>query len=139
MIEINLTNWELFLNFIEIENENCYLDLHNDFECVLIEYADVSGGFYLNFKAVSNPYSEVEISFFNAEFGKIKIEMANDSLVSKSKIVDTLYRGRFETPEGELLEKSLTGKNYYYISFVDDTQFEVFSNNVIARVKDSTQ
>jgi len=49
--------------------------------------------------------------------------------------IDMVYRGRFANANNELKEISREGKYYYYIDFVNDYSFEVFSNSVIAELK----
>jgi hypothetical protein len=136
MIEIDLSNVKLFQNFIEIECDDCYVNLHNDFDCESIEYSNITGTLSLIFKPliiVSNGIKEVEILFFNVDFAKMSMVKLKGELLPST--IDTIYRGRFEESKGILLEQSKSGKNYYYINFVEGFSFEIFSNKVMAKLK----
>ena len=136
MIEIDLSNIELFQNFIEIEYDDCYVNLHNDFDCESIEYSNITGTLSLIFKPLimlSNGINEVELLFFNVDFAKMSIVKLKGELLPGT--IDTIYRGRFEESKGILCEQSKNGKSFYYINFVEYFSFEILSNKVIAKLK----
>ena len=136
MIEIDLTNVELFKNFIEIEYDDCYVDLHNDFDCESIGYSNITGTLSLIFKPLTilvNGIKEVELLFFNVDFVKMSMVKFRGELLPGT--IDTIYRGRFEESKGVLCEQSKNGKSFYYINFVGDFSFEILSNKVMAKFK----
>src|SRR5476651_2193062 len=128
MIEIDLSNVELFQNFIEIECDDCYVDLHNNFDCESIEYSNITGTLSLVFKPLTilvNGINQIELLFFNVDFAKMSIVKFKGELSPST--IDTIYRGRFEESKGILCEQSNNGKSFYYINFVEDFSFEILS------------
>ena len=128
---------ELFKSFARIGDGDTYVDLHNEFSCYSIKFLLFESQLSLSFKASKNnlrKVKHVELIFKNVAITSMnfKIDDATDDAVWT---IDMIYRGRFADANNELKEISNEGKYYYYIDFVNDYSFEVFSNSVIAELK----
>jgi hypothetical protein len=133
MFQIELTNFELFKNFMEVENETFYVNLHNEFDCVAIDFSNLDSKLVISFSAnkycksdgmrVNLVFEDCSISSFS-----IKPEKTNLSFCT----IDNVYRGRFL--ENEVLIDSLDGRFYYYIDFYGELHYELFAKKVYAEV-----
>jgi hypothetical protein len=137
MTTINLTETELFKSFAEMGTGESYVDLHNEFECDSINYSLKLSQLSLTFKASKNNLRKirhVEIIFKNVKIALMNFKVDNTPYNS-CRAIDMIYRGRFEDENSELKESSDEGKYYYYIDFLDDYSFEIFSDYAIAELK----
>lgn len=137
MIAIDLTQTELFKSFAEIGTGDTYVDLHNEFRCYSIKFSQPESQLSLSFRASENnlrKVKHVELIFKNVAITSMDFKMDN-TIEDTVWTIDMVYRGRFANANNELKEISREGKYYYYIDFVNDYSFEVFSNSVIAELK----
>jgi hypothetical protein len=125
---VDLTDSDILEDVTSITRNGHTIDLHNDFDCVEVTYSN--GSLNVMFEQTSQSESEyvkVCIVFKDAEIAKLKLDLANDE---DQRTIDTLYRGRFEA-NGELFEHSTTGKRYFYISFQNGNEVELFTSEVM--------
>lgn len=130
MTEIDLTKFELFKSFTEIESDNFYIDLHNNFDCYSISYSKSSNEFTLSFKAnkqINNEVKKVEVIFKECIMESYILNSNHDTLWT----IDHMHRRRFEK-DNILNEVSSDGAYFYSIIFYSDSSFELFAKKVTA-------
>lgn len=120
---VELTNVELFKSLVGIESDNGFIDLHNDYDCISIQYSVETKLFEISFQATN---SNVVLQFKDAVINKFNLvpKRTEDSCT-----LNSFYRGRFEV-NGELFEYSPIGERYYYIEFEEGDAFEVLAQQV---------
>lgn len=134
-MEIDLTNSELFKSFAEFEQDGVYIDLHNEYDCKLIEFTGSKKQLTLLFQP--NEYCTREVSGVEIVFSDCSIKQYSakpDKANIDSGTLDIMYRGRFEMSGGQLGEVSDSDMYYYYINFLPDVAFELFAKSVKAKV-----
>ena len=126
----DLTDIELFKDFIIIEYDGKIYDLHSDYECKAVMFDGSINRMTLQFNKKDNdiPNSgEVAIEFNEAR-------LANFSLffpyTEDSATLNIIYRGRFEE-NGELRECSQNRERYFYFEMETGDKFEVYSKRVV--------
>ena len=126
--EINLTEFELFQSLLEIEINNVYYDLHNDYDCFKLFFAEEVKEFLILFKKVNNVKlnADITLKFENVLIRKLDISL--QSLIGNITI-DNFYRGRFEE-DGILKEFSEDRRSYFYLEFYEGWSIELLSKNV---------
>lgn len=105
-----------------------YIDLHNDYDCHSISYADVSKELYLRFELCEDNERKVDLVFKEVEINKMSFNLGD---LEDVKTIDSLYRGKYEV-EGELREFTDDGKSYYYVEFCSGVSFELFAKKLFA-------
>jgi len=127
---IDLTDIELFKDFIIIEYDGKIYDLHSDYECKTVVFDGSENKMTLQFNKKDSDTSNS---------GKVAIEfnearLANFSLffpyTEDSATLNIIYRGRFED-KGELREYSQQGERYFYFEMETGDKFEVYSKRVV--------
>jgi hypothetical protein len=134
-MEIDLTNSELFKSFAEFEQDDVYIDLHNEFDCKAIAFPGSKKRLTLSFQP--NEYCTREISGVEIVFDDCSIEQYSakaDKPNTGLGTLDIMYRGRFEMNNGQLGELSDDGMYYYYINFLPGVAFELFARSVKAKI-----
>lgn len=130
MIEINLTESNLFLSLLENYVEGKYIDLHNEYNCEKMVFDKNKDRFSFYFKRTEQAtagWSNVSVVFEGTLITSYTFLF--EALISELTL-DNFYRGRFL--DGELLkEYSQDGKGYFYVSFCEDISFELFANKVL--------
>lgn len=125
---LNVTNAGLFDSLMTVDLDGQHVDLHNDYACIDIQYLRVEKSIHFLFRnrddnrKVVLQFREVTIEVFSLNFSR---GMDNATL-------DLFYRGRFPE-DGALNDTSEEKGNYFYISFYDDTAFEIFAKEVIIK------
>jgi hypothetical protein len=113
---------ELFKNLTQFEYNNQIVDLHNDYNCQDISFAN--GVVLLRFiscidsKPLVLRFEDVALNSFN--FFNVK---GNEQLT-----IDTLYRGRYEV-NGELIETSDDNRAYFYLEFYTGQKMEFWAGS----------
>ena len=128
MIEIDLTRFELFKSFCEIESHGFYIDLHNEFKCDSINFQNQKRELILSFKLaynVANKIRRVDIVFEDAIIESFIFKDNQES--AEEWTIDNIYRGRFEIGKETLSEISDDGRYCYYIDFYPSYSFELFA------------
>lgn len=105
-----------------------YIDLHNDYDCYSISYADISKELCLRFEFCEDEERKVDLVFKEVEISKMSFNLGD---LEDVKTIDNLYRGRYEV-EGVLREFTDDGKSYYYIEFCSGLSFELFAKKIFA-------
>jgi len=120
---IELTNVELFKSLVGIESDNGFIDLHNDYACISVQYSLDKKLLEVSFQAVN---SNVVLQFKDAVINKFLLvpKRTEDSCT-----LNNFYRGRFEA-NGELFEYSPIGERYYYMEFEEGDAFEILAQQV---------
>jgi hypothetical protein len=134
-MEVDLTNSELFKSFAEFEQDGIYIDLHNEFDCKAIELSNNKKQFIISFKP--NKYCRCVVMSIEVVFDDCIIKQYSSKLDKADTDLSTLYmmyRGRFETGNGQVEEISDTRGHYYYINFLPDIAFELFAKRVVAKI-----
>lgn len=131
--KISLPQSELFRNIAEVEFGDTYLDLHNDYECVRLEYKVEDKECRLAFKCVNmkteSSYELVDLVFIDAVMQTCSF-VFDEGMLDDFKTIDLLYRGRFENSNG-LTEFDSFGRSFYYINFYGGIQLNVFAKELI--------
>jgi hypothetical protein len=120
---------ELFKNLIEIDvNEYC-IDLHNDYDCIQLNFSGINNELLFSFKSLSADakYPLVILQFEAVELKKINIDLQIDA---QCRTIDNLYRCRF-LQDGVLIEYSNEGKAFYSLEFCEGHSLEFFSNKLM--------
>ena len=110
---------KLFENLSQLEFENTFYDIHNDFSLNGIEYE----GNTLTISFLSDSSK----SIFAFCFKDAKIEKIQ--LFDKPEFIDSIYRGKFEQ-DNVLIEKNTNNQYYFYIDFVSGLSIELWSKEL---------
>jgi len=131
MKQIDLTSSKLFKNLIEFDDDETYIDIHNDYFCYQIKYDEDLESIQMLFNSVDSSaiFEKVDIELSGIQI--IKMSLLLRSELKKKITLDTFYRGRYEI-EGVLKEYSDQGKPYFYIEFDEGYSMELFANSVKA-------
>jgi hypothetical protein len=113
---------DVFNNLSEFDLDNVYYDLHNDFNCVKVEFE--SDILILFFENIANMYL-VSIRFQNAILTLCEFDF--DQKI-ESLTIDNLYRGKFEI-NGKLIEFD-NNKGYFYLEFYEGQKIEFWSESM---------
>lgn len=131
--KISLPQSELFRNIAEVDFGDTYLDLHNDYECVRLEYKVEDKECRLTFKRVNmkteSSYELVDLVFIDSLM-QTCLFVFDEGALDDFKTIDLLYRGRFENSNG-LTEFDSFGRSFYYINFYSGIQLNVFARELI--------
>lgn len=117
------TSIEFIKNLIQLEYDNRYYDLHNDYNCEKVSYS--TGELLIKLKSLTDgdllflKFMDVEIT--SMDFFNVK-EIAGLTL-------DSIYRGRVEF-NGELKEVSEDGKGYFYLEFYEGQKLEFWAKGL---------
>ncbi len=117
---------ELFKDLIEIEVNGFCVDLHNDYDCLKLRFAD--GDLLMSFKSIrdNSQYPLVMLKFKAAEIQKLQIDFGIDP---KNKTIDRLHRCRF-LQDNRLIEYSKDGKSFYILEFCEGYSLQFFSSEL---------
>lgn len=121
---INAKNIYFFKDLTQLKYQENYYDLHNDYDCTIIDF----NGDNLSFKLKKiKDKTIVILKFSNASITKINFfnEIGVDRLT-----INILYRGRFEK-NGELLDISENNQSYFYMEFEEGQTIEFWAENII--------
>ena len=135
MVQVDLTHFELFKSFDEIESDGFYVDLHNEFKCEFVDFRNHQKELTLSFKLsdkASNKIKRVEIVFEDVAIESFIFKDSQEHFGEWT--INNIYRGRFEISKDELNEISKDGRFYYYIDFYQGYSFELFANAVRAKL-----
>jgi hypothetical protein len=127
---VELTDIELFKDFIIITDGGRSYDLHSDYECIFLEYDSGNKNLTMRFAKVESEEKtdgQIAIVFSEARIANLTIRFPRRKDTST---LNTIYRGRFEE-NGQLFEFSEMDERYFYFIFQDGDSFEVFSKKAI--------
>ena len=134
--KISLPQSELFRNIAEVDLGDTYLDLHNDYECVRLEYKVEDKECRLTFKRVNmkteSSYELIDLVFTDSVMQTCSF-VVDEGVLNDFKTIDLLYRGRFENSNG-LTEFDSFGRSFYYINFYSGIQLNVFAVELIVEL-----
>ena len=120
---------ELFENFIDIIIiSKLKIDLHNDYDCIKLEFSEKEKNLLISFFAIKNDsaFPKVVLQFENVTLQNVTF---NFEETIRYLTLDTLYRGRF-VKNGILEEYSEDGRSYFYLDFYEEFSLEFFSNSI---------
>lgn len=134
MVNIDLTNFELFKSFAEFDCQGLWVDLHNDFNCASVDFSNANKELILSFKpgdSSGKTVTRIEIVFQECTIQQFSLKSEDAPLDPLT--IDIIYRGRFLENE-TLKDISDDGSSYYYVNFYPDHSLELFALKAIARV-----
>ena len=111
---------------MEVSLDGEHVDLHGEYDCIDIKYADAGKQLDFLFKKIDSN-NEVVLRFNHVT---IEIFNFNFSLNEESRTLDLFYRGRFLL-DGKLHDSSEIKGLYFYVNFLEDTAFELFAKEVL--------
>lgn len=117
------TSMGLFENLAQFDYNNQIVDLHNDYDCQDLCFAN--GELQLRFVSCAND-RPLLLSFADVTLDSFTFFIAgsDDHLT-----IDTLYRGRCEI-NGELMEISSDGRAYFYLEFYTGQKMEFWARSI---------
>jgi hypothetical protein len=123
---IELTNTEMFKGLTEVQIENSFFDLHNDFICSVISFdaskREINMAFVSEKKGINFSYlltgASIEKMYSNRKSGDCNI-------------MNNFYRGRFEL-DNVLSEFFEDGSSYFYLEFENGDLFEIKAKKLFA-------
>lgn len=120
---IDAKNIVFFKDLTQLDYQNNYYDLHNDYDCVKIDFHDTI--LILTLNKIEND-NVIFLKFNNVNITKISFfsEKKTSNLT-----INILYRGRFEK-DGELVDLSQTNQSYFYIEFEEGQEFEFWAEYI---------
>jgi|SRR6185437_6113935 len=127
---VELTEIELFKDFIIITDGDKSYDLHSDYECTSLEYDSIVRNLIMQFEKIQNKgeaEKKLAIVFSEARLANVRISFPRGKGPST---IDIIYRGRFED-NGKLEEISDAGERYFYFIFEEGDSFEVYSKKAV--------
>lgn len=134
--KIRLPQSELFKDIVAVDLDGISLDLHNDYDCIRLEYNAAFNEFRLTFKrinlATDANYDLVDLVFIDAVM-ETCLFVLDEDVSNEFKTIDLLYRGRFENGN-ELAEFDRSGRSLYYISFYSGIELKVFATALIVEL-----
>src|SRR5687768_9975936 len=118
---IDLTNTELFLELTTIEYGESFFDLHNDYNCVDINYKlpDKTIRFLFQPRIPEPTKKDLCLLFEEATIADLHVNLKR---TEDSCTLDLFYRGRYEI-DGNLIEFSPLGEGIFYIDFWEGDSF----------------
>ena len=123
---MDLTNCELFKDLTTVSIKDKFFDLHNDYNCKIINYDLVVKVLKLIFEPCRSNVNSLSLEFNEARISNFTF---NFSYSQDANTLNAFYRGRFES-DGLLLEYSKLNESYFYLDFQEDDKFEVFAKKV---------
>ncbi|GEM_PF-432823 len=130
MKTIEITNIELFQLFTEVQIENSYIDLHNEYECIKIFYHSHKKRLVFVFENIENRIKKVFLWFTKCEILNTQhlfFDMQN------ALTLDNLHRGKFLQNNECLTEETFDKKKCFYLEFLEGQFFEVLSQKVFLK------
>jgi hypothetical protein len=121
---LTATKIEFIKNLIQYEYDNQYYDFHNDYTCNFISISN--NKLFFRFKHIKNS-SIVHLNFLEVDI--VIIEFFNNKF-DQTLIIDTIYRGRYES-KGKLMEVSDNGKGYFYAEFDEGQKLEFWAKGIM--------
>lgn len=130
-MRITISESQLFKNLVEIQSDDTYIDLHNDYQCTQFEYRKNDNIIVVTFlnEDATKKKKQVELVFSDVEV--VIMSLALQRRLENAITIDNFYRGRFEK-NGTLYEHSSNGKAYYYLEFDEGHKVELFADNIDA-------
>lgn len=125
-MKLNIADIKLFESLIDFDVEGQYVDLHNDYLCIKIEYEEEEGLLRLIF--YNNIHSNyIELRFECVFFSKQVVP--NFEIGKEGVRLDNMYRGRFEIKQ-KLYELTDSFCGYIYIDFLNGTNLEFYAKTL---------
>jgi hypothetical protein len=130
-VKIDLGVPELFDDLLEIEIEDQFVDLHNNFTCVNISYnanaKEVKISFIADDLTEGQSFSQVEIMFSEAEVNELNFPL---DLEGNGLCLDSFYRGRIEQ-NNNLFDKTPDGRYLFYLDFYEGQSLEILAEKLV--------
>lgn len=127
---IDLTDSTLFqdLTYVEFSNGELGFDLHNDYNCITIDFNSKDNSIKFFFESNKKDIIDNHLFLF---FKNAKIENFNlfFERTTDTSTINNFYRGKFER-ESIVLEYMETGERFFYIEFEEGDKFEIFAKEV---------
>lgn len=127
MKEFELIKTDLLDSLLEIEDENNFYDLHNDFYIKKIVFDDVSKVLYIDFTNINEKTSLM------LKFTEVDILNLNIPIHGKELTIDNFHRGRYEY-EKKLFDE-YEGKKCFYIEFYEGGGITLLSKKIMFEVE----
>lgn len=118
---------ELFKDITEIDVNGYCVDLHNDYDCLKLQFS--GNELLMSFKSIrdNSKYSFVVLQFKAVDIQKLQL---NFGVEAQHKTIDRLHRCRF-LQVGELIEYSKEGKAFYALEFCEGYAVEFFTEELV--------
>jgi hypothetical protein len=125
---VELTNAELFKDLTTVDAGEALFDLHNNYVCTNIDYKPETKSLFFLFEATMADAEKKHLCllFENVTFSTFRLFLKR---TADSSRLDSFYRGRYEK-DGALFEHAPTGETYFYLEFIEEDSFEIFSSKV---------
>ena len=124
MKSINLSNVELFESLLEIDLENDFIDLHNDYDFKSYEFSGVKN-LTLAFVNIKTK-NELLVCFEDVELIKFNITVENEN-----STIDNFHRGRYQ--KDEKLFDEFENRKCFYIEFLGKSNIELLASKLYIR------
>jgi hypothetical protein len=128
MTIVELTNAEILKDITTVESGEVFFDLHNDYVCTDIDYKSQTKTLFFLFEPTMADAEKKHLCllFENVIFSTFRLFLKR---TADSSRLDSFYRGRYEK-DGALFEHAPTGEAYFYLEFIEEDAFEIFSSKV---------
>ncbi|MCS3795075.1 hypothetical protein [Niastella sp. OAS944] len=135
MNTVELTNAELFKDLTTVVVGKRFFDLHNDYDCIDIEYKLETKSLAFLFEACRTGIVErhLYLLFENVTCSTFKLFFKR---IVESSTLNSFYRGRF-IKDDTLFDHAPDGEAYFYLEFEEGDSFELFSSKVVLFEKES--
>jgi hypothetical protein len=118
----------MFKGLMEVQIEDSFFDLHNDFTCSVINFETSKREVNIVFLSKDK---EINLSYLLT--GASIEKMHSNRKSGDCNIVNNFYRGRFESDNG-LSEFFEDGSSYFYLEFENGDLFEIRAKKLFADV-----
>jgi hypothetical protein len=126
---IELTNIPLFKDLTSIITDNGEFDIHNDYNCYLIDLNSKENFIKFFFKKNNENIVNSQLCLFFQNARILNFNLFFDR-TEDTGIINNFYRGRFEK-DNILQEYEDTGERFFHIEFEEGDKFEIFAKKVI--------
>ena len=118
-MKVNTLDLEIFKDLLEFNVEEIYYDLHNDFDCLNLNFENDT--LVLTLKGINS-------SMLYVKFRNVELTLFNFSENSNISTIDSLYRGKFEIDNKLVESKDKLG--YIYLEFYDGVKLEFWAESI---------
>lgn len=118
---VNAITFEILKDLLQVEYQNKYYDIHNDYTCERISYLEKK--LFLFLKRIDG--SNRLIILFN----QVDLAVFDTYLMEDNCTIDSFYRGR-AFMNGVLIEVTEDGRGYFYLEFYEGQKIEFWAKSL---------
>ena len=126
----NIFDETLFSFLLEIELDNEYIDLHNDYYCSYIDLRDSNIMFYFNHNDILSHV--IHIIFTDIEVVSLNMNFSNSD--QESLVLDNLHRGRYLFDN--VLYDEYKDRHCFYLEFVNGIDMSLLCKQAFIKFYD---